>query len=142
MKALIQRVKCAKLSVDDKTVSEIGKGLVVFYCVDVGDEESRIEYYAKKIANMRIFEKDNKMNLSVLDVGGEVLLVSQFTLAGRCERGNRPDFILAEKPDRANDFYIKLGKALEALGVKVKYGVFGADMLIEQANDGPVSIIL
>ena len=93
MKALIQRVKCAKLSVDGKTVSKIGKGLVVFYCVDTGDEESRIDYYAKKIANMRIFEKDNKMNLSVLDVDGEVLLVSQFTLAGRCERGNRPDFI-------------------------------------------------
>lgn len=142
MKALIQRVKCAKLSVDGKTVSKIGKGLVVFYCVDTGDEESRIDYYAKKIANMRIFEKDNKMNLSVLDMDGEVLLVSQFTLAGRCERGNRPDFILAEKPERANDFYIKLGKALEAFGVKVKYGVFGADMLIEQANDGPVSIIL
>lgn len=142
MKALIQRVKCAKLSVDGKTVSKIGKGLVVFYCVDIGDEESRIDYYAKKIANMRIFDRDGKMDLSVLDVGGEVLLVSQFTLAGRCERGNRPDFILAEKPERANDFYIKLGKALEAFGVKVKYGVFGADMLIEQANDGPVSIIL
>lgn len=142
MKALIQRVKNAKLSVDGKTVSEIAKGLVVFYCVDIGDEESRIDYYAKKIANMRIFDRDGKMDLSVLDVGGEVLLVSQFTLAGRCERGNCPDFILAEKPERANDFYIKLGKALEACGVKVKYGVFGADMLIEQANDGPVSIIL
>lgn len=142
MKALIQRVKNAKLSVDGKTVSEIAKGLVVFYCVDIGDEESRIDYYAKKIANMRIFDRDGKMDLSVLDVGGEVLLVSQFTLAGRCERGNRPDFILAEKSERANDFYIKLGKALEAFGVEVKYGVFGADMLIEQANDGPVSIIL
>ena len=142
MKALIQRVKNAKLSVDGKTVSEIAKGLVVFYCVDIGDEESRIDYYAKKIANMRIFDRDGKMDLSVLDVGGEVLLVSQFTLAGRCERGNRPDFILAEKQERANDFYIKLGKALEAFDVKVKYGVFGADMLIEQANDGPVSIIL
>lgn len=143
MKAVIQRVKYTKLSVDGKAISEIGKGLTVYFGVEVDDQENLTEYFAKKIANMRIFEDENgKMNLSVKDVGGEILLVSQFTLLADCSHGNRPGFSFAEKPERADALYKKCGELLELEGVPVKYGVFGADMKIEQFNDGPVTIIL
>ena len=143
MKAIVQRVKYTKLSVDGKLISEIGKGLTVYFGVEVGDEESLTEYFAKKIANMRIFEDENgKMNLSVKDIGGEILLVSQFTLLADCSHGNRPGFSFAEKPERADMLYKKCGELLECEGVPVKYGVFGADMKIDQLNDGPVTIIL
>ena len=92
---------------------------------------------------MRIFEDENgKMNLSCLDLGYEILLISQFTLCANCSRGNRPDFFSAEEPSRARALYVQLGKKLEERGLKVSYGVFGADMLIEQVNGGPVTIIL
>ena len=143
MKAVIQRVNNATLSVDGKLVSQIGKGLVVYFGVEKGDESSSLEYYAKKISQMRIFEDDNgKMNLSCLDLGYEILLVSQFTLCANCSRGNRPDFFSAEEPSRARALYEQLGSLLEARGIKVSYGVFGADMLIQQGNCGPVTIIL
>ena len=143
MKAVIQRVKKTTLSVDGKTASTIPFGLTVFLGVGVGDKESQGEYLAKKIANLRIFEDaDGKMNFSVKDVGGEVLLVSQFTLYGDTAKGNRPSFSLAERPERAEELYEYTAKRLREWGVIVKQGVFGADMKIEQYNDGPVTILM
>ncbi len=143
MKAVIQRVDSATLSVDGQLISQIDEGLCVYFCAEKGDEESLLEYYAKKISQMRIFEDEcGKMNLSCLDKGYEILLISQFTLAANCSRGNRPDFFGAEEPIRAKELYLKLGKLLESRGIAVKYGVFGADMLINQLNSGPVTIIL
>ncbi len=143
MKAVIQRVNGATLSVNGELVSKIDKGLCVYFGVEKGDEESLLDYYAKKISQMRIFEDENgKMNLSCLDLGYEILLISQFTLCANCSRGNRPDFFSAEEPSRARALYQLLGKKLEEKGIKVSYGVFGADMRIEQVNCGPVTIIL
>ena len=143
MKAVVQRVKQTRLSVDGKTVSEIPFGLTVFLGVKVGDTEKEAAYLAKKIAGLRIFEDENgKMNLSVKDVGGEVLLVSQFTLYGDASHGNRPSFTLAERPERAEPLYEFTVQELSSYGVTVKKGVFGADMKIEQFNDGPVTILL
>lgn len=144
MKAVVQVVSSASLSVENKIISEIDKGLVVFFCVEENDEVAKLEYFAKKIANLRIFcDENGKMNNSVIDKKGEILLVSQFTLAGECEHGNRPSFISAEKPARANSLYLQLSKILtENYGLTVKMGVFGADMQIKQVNEGPVTIIL
>ena len=142
MKAVIQRVYNATLSVDGKTVSEIGKGLVVYFCVEKGDDENCCSVFANELAKLRIFEDDQgKMNLSVQDVQGEVLLVSQFTLAADLSRGNRPSFFNAEEPNRANRLYLKTADVLNGLGVSTKIGVFGADMTIKQSNQGPVTII-
>lgn len=143
MKAVIQRVKNTRLSVDGQLISEIPFGLVVYFGVATGDVEAQSDYLAKKIANMRIFEDDNgKMNLSVIDKGGEILSVSQFTLLADTAKGNRPSFIGAENPDRANMLYEYFCQKLSEYGVPVKKGVFGADMKIEQYNDGPVTIII
>lgn len=142
MKAVIQRVYNATLSVDGKTVSEIGKGLVVYFCVEKGDDEKTCGVFANKLAKLRIFEDEQgKMNLSVQDVRGEILLVSQFTLAADLSRGNRPSFFNAEEPNRANELYLKTADILNGLGVPTKTGVFGADMTISQSNHGPVTII-
>ena len=144
MKAVIQVVENATLKVSDKLISSIKNGLVVYFCVEKEDDEEKLNYFAKKIAQMRIFVDENgKMNKSVKDICGEILLVSQFTLAGNCEHGNRPSFISAELPERANALYLKLGKILnEVYQTPVKFGVFGADMTISQKNRGPVTIIL
>ena len=144
MKAVIQVVENATLKVSDKLISSIKNGLVVYFCVEKEDDEEKLNYFAKKIAQLRIFVDENgKMNKSVKDIGGEILLVSQFTLAGNCEHGNRPSFISAELPERANALYLKLGKILnEVYQTPVKFGVFGADMTISQKNRGPVTIIL
>lgn len=143
MKAVVQRVKKTTLKVDEVLVSEIPFGLTVFLGVKVGDTEKEGAYLAKKIAGLRIFEDENgKMNLSVKDVGGEVLLVSQFTLYGDAAHGNRPSFTLAERPERAEPLYEYVVNELASYGVMVKKGVFGADMQIEQHNDGPVTILL
>lgn len=143
MKAVVQRVKKTTLSVDGEIVSEIPFGLTVFLGVKVGDSEKQAEYLAKKIAGLRIFEDENgKMNLSVRDVGGEVLMVSQFTLYGDASHGNRPSFTLAERPEKAQPLYDFAVNELSSYGVTVKKGVFGADMQIEQHNDGPVTILL
>lgn len=142
MKAVIQRVKRTALSVDGKLISEIPYGLAVYLGVKAGDGEAQAEQIAKKISAMRIFEDaQGKMNLSVQDVGGEILLISQFTLYGDCSHGNRPSFILAERPERANELYNYVASLLMRSGLTVKQGVFGADMKIEQYNDGPVTII-
>ena len=143
MKAVVQRVKKTTLSVDGQLISEIPFGLVAFLGVKVGDGEKEADYLMKKITALRVFEDENgKMNLSVKDVGGEVLLVSQFTLLGDASHGNRPSFTLAERPERANALYEYALEKLKSNGVTVKKGVFGADMKIEQLNDGPVTILL
>lgn len=142
MKAVIQRVKKSSLSVGGQLISSIPFGLVVFFGVKVGDTKAQCEQVAKKIVNMRIFCDDNdKMNLSVKDVGGEILFVSQFTLYGDCSHGNRPSFTEAERPEEANALYEYCAQCLRGYGVPVKLGVFGADMFISQENDGPVTII-
>ncbi|MBQ8291482.1 MAG: D-tyrosyl-tRNA(Tyr) deacylase [Clostridia bacterium] len=143
MRAVAQRVKRTTLKVDGVLISEIPFGLVVFLGIKTEDTKAQAEYLAKKIANLRIFEDENgKMNLSVKDVGGEVLLVSQFTLYGDASHGNRPSFTLAEHPERAEPLYEYAVECLRGHGVTVKKGVFGADMQIEQHNDGPVTILL
>ncbi len=143
MKAVVQRVRETALTVDGQLISSIPFGLVVFLGVKQGDTEQQAERVAYKIARLRIFEDEcGKMNQSVKDVGGEVLLVSQFTLYGDCSHGNRPSFTLAENPPRAQLLYEFCAAKLREEGVCVKQGVFGADMKISQYNDGPVTIIL
>jgi len=142
MKAVIQRVNGASLSVQGKIISQIGKGVVVYFCVEKGDDEKLCETFSCKLSKLRIFEDENgKMNLSVCDIGGEILLVSQFTLAADLSKGNRPSFFAAEEPARANELYIKIAEILRKSNIPVKTGVFGADMTIEQINCGPVTII-
>lgn len=143
MKAVVQRVKQTKLSVEGEIVSQINGGLTVFLGVKRGDFVKQADWIAKKIASLRIFEDENgKMNLSVKDVKGEVLLVSQFTLYGDASHGNRPSFTEAEEPSKANELYEYCAERIRSMDVPVKLGVFGADMKIEQYNDGPVTIIL
>lgn len=142
MKAVVQRVKNAVLSVGGKTVSEIGKGFAVYFGVQSGDGKEKADVIAKKIANLRIFEDENgKMNLALKDVGGEILFISQFTLIADVSRGNRPSFSEAEEPEKAKEIYLYAADKLKENGAEVKLGVFGADMKIEQVNDGPVTII-
>ena len=142
MKFVAQRVVSAALCVSGELVSEIGRGLVVYLGVKAGDNEKQAEKAMEKVALLRVFEDEaGKMNLSVRDVKGEVLLVSQFTLYGDARKGNRPSFSEAERPERADALYEHAVSYLRSLGVPVKTGVFGADMQIEQHNDGPVTII-
>ncbi len=142
MKAVVQRVKETVLKVDGKVISQIPFGLIVYYGVKKGDTLDKADYLAKKIANLRIFEDENgKMNKSVLDVGGEILSVSQFTLCGDVSHGNRPGFSDAEVPSIASSVYDYFCKKLSEQGVGVKRGIFGADMKILQLSDGPVTII-
>ena len=142
MRAVLQRVRGARLSVDGKKVSEIGDGLVVYLGVGKGDGESECEAVARKICSLRIFSDEaGKMNLSLLSTGKEALIVSQFTLYGDASHGNRPSFTEAEQPDRAKMLYERVCELTESGGVKTARGVFGADMLIEQECDGPVTIV-
>ncbi len=142
MKAVVQRVLSANLKVDNKLISEIGNGIVVFYGVGVGDTFDKADYLASKVAKLRIFEDENgKMNKSVLDVKGEILCVSQFTLYADVSHGNRPGFTGAESPEKASKTYDYFCDKLIENGVAVKRGIFGADMKISQVNDGPVTII-
>ncbi len=142
MKAVVQRVKSAVLSVDGNVVSAIDKGLCVYFGVEKGDLSTSADYLVKKIAAMRIFEDDNgKMNFSVIDVGGEVLFISQFTLCADTSGGNRPSFIGAEVPEKAKAMYDYAAVKMNEL-VSTKKGVFGADMQIIQHNDGPITIEL
>ena len=143
MKAVIQVVNNAILKVENKTISKIKKGMVIFFCVEKGDTEEKLNFFAKKIPLLRIFQDINgKTNLSIKDIGGEVLFVSQFTLAGKLEHSNRPDFFNAEEPKRAKEMYEKLAKMLIDNGLSVKLGIFGADMKITQENDGPFTLII
>lgn len=143
MKAVIQRVNYANLKVDGNLISEINKGLVIFLGVGSTDTLDNADYFIKKIPPLRIFEDENgKTNLNISQVGGEILLVSQFTLFADTSHGNRPSFINAGAPDMANDLYEYVAKGLENAGLTVKKGVFGADMKITQENDGPFTILM
>ncbi|MBE5744216.1 MAG: D-tyrosyl-tRNA(Tyr) deacylase [Clostridiales bacterium] len=142
MKAVVQRVKETSLRVDGKLISQIPFGLIVYFGVKRGDTFENADYLAGKIAKLRVFEDENgKMNKSVLDVQGEIMSVSQFTLYGDVSHGNRPSFIEAEVPDIAEKIYDYFCEKLETYGVSVKRGIFGADMKISQLSDGPVTII-
>ncbi len=142
MRAVVQRVTHARLSVGEELVSVIGQGLAVYLGISPQDTAGSAAAMAKKLAALRIFSDEaGKMNRSVQDVGGEVLLISQFTLYGDCTHGNRPSFTAAARPETAAPLYEETAKRLAALGVPVKTGVFGADMHIEQGNDGPVTIV-
>ena len=142
MKAVVQRVRKTTLSVEGKLISEIEKGFAVYFGVKKGDTRDKADYLAKKIAGLRVFEDENgKMNLALKDVGGEILLISQFTLLADISHGNRPGFTDAEDPATANEMYLYMADRLREYGISVKTGVFGADMKIQQFNDGPVTIL-
>ena len=140
MRLVIQRVKNASLSVDNKLISEIGGGLLVLVGVCAGDTIQQVKKAANKISTIRIFEEDGKMNKNIHDANGEVLLVSNFTLCTKDTSGARPDFTLSAEREMAKSYYIKLADELDSLGVKVKLGVFGADMQINAHLDGPITI--
>ena len=144
MKAVIQRVKNASVTVEGQRISAIGQGLLVLLGVAEGDTERDAEVLAAKIANLRIFSYENdKMNLSLLTVGGEMLVVSQFTLCADCRKGRRPDFFSAAKPEEATRLYLYFCERIKNEGVpSVKTGEFGADMQVALLNDGPVTIII
>ncbi len=142
MRILIQRVKNAKVNVDEKVTGAIEKGLLVFVGIEDADTIDDIQWLSNKIVNLRIFDDENKVpNISVKDINGEILLVSQFTLHAATKKGNRPSYIKASKPDVAIPLYEKLIDQLEIeLGKKIATGIFGADMKVELINDGPVTI--
>ena len=142
MRILIQRVSNASVSISGKIVSEIGQGLLVLLGVENADDEKDIEYLSQKLVNLRIFNDENGvMNLSVQDVNGEIMIVSQFTLHARTRKGNRPSYIDAAKPEISIPMYEKFCKTVELLLSKpVKTGEFGADMQVNLVNDGPVTI--
>ena len=144
MKAVIQRVSSASVTIDSKIVAEIQKGLLVLVGIEDADTQEDANWLCQKIANLRIFGEENDvMNLSVRDVDGEIIVVSQFTLQASTKKGNRPSYIKASKPDVAIPIYEGFVQQLEKeLGKKVQTGVFGADMKVSLLNDGPVTIII
>jgi len=143
MRIVVQRVSSAKVDVDGQTVGRIGRGLLVYLSVGKGDNESDAQFIADKIVSLRIFEDDNgKMNRSVIDVGGAVLLVSNFTLHGDCRNGRRPSFDAAAGPQLANELYEKTVELVKQRVFEAANGVFGAHMHIESINDGPVTFLL
>ena len=143
MRAVIQRVKHASVSVDNQITGEIKQGFLVLLGVTHTDTEKEVDWLAKKITDLRVFnDSDDKMNLGLKDVDGELLIISQFTLYGNCIKGRRPAFIDAAKPDIANELYEKFLKKCKGLGFKTEAGIFGADMKVELLNDGPVTLII
>ena len=143
MRALIQRVTSASVDVDGRRVGEIGTGLLVLVCAMQGDDEVVVSRLASKISKLRVFRDDqDRMNKSVLDVGGQVLVVSQFTLAADTARGNRPGFSTAAAPELGEALYQKFAASISELGIGTQTGEFGADMAVSLVNDGPVTIWL
>lgn len=143
MRAVVQRVSEAYVTVDGRETGRVGKGLCVLLGVEAGDAEADAVYMAGKIARLRIFEDENeKMNLSVQQVGGGVLCVSQFTLLGDARGQNRPGFTRAEAPERANELYERTCEEMRKLNVPVENGVFRTHMMVHLVNDGPVTILL
>jgi len=143
MRAVVQRVLNAKVEVENKIVGETGNGLLVYLGVGRGDNEKDARYVAEKISNLRIFsDAQGKMNLSVKDVGGAVLLVSQFTLYGDCRKGRRPGFDDSAEPDLAKELYIQVGDIIKTGGISVEKGIFAAHMLVSSVNDGPINFLI
>ena len=143
MKALIQRVKRASVTIEVKLFSSIDSGLLVFLGVQKGDSKENADKLSQKLVNLRIFEDENeKMNLSLKDVGGQMLVVSQFTLCGDCKKGTRPSFDNAELPDKANELYKYFVSQIKNQGIKTQTGNFGAMMDVELINDGPVTFMV
>lgn len=143
MRAVVQRVDRANVTVDGSITGSVQKGLLVLLGVAEGDTDKDLSYIVDKVTGLRIFENENeKMNLSVQDVGGEILAVSQFTLCGDCRKGKRPSFDKAAKPDIANEYYERFVAACREKGIHVETGVFRAHMLVELVNNGPVTILL
>ena len=143
MKLVIQRVDSASVTIENKLHSSINKGLLVLFGVEKDDSEDMLEYFAQKLLKLRIFEDEQgKMNKSVLDIEGEILVVSQFTLCADCKKGTRPSFDNAKEPKVAKEYYEKFVEILKKSGINIKTGVFGAHMQVELVNNGPVTIIL
>lgn len=143
MRAVIQKVSSAAVSVDGRPVGTIGKGILAYVGVEKGDIEADLRFISSKIASLRIFgDSEGKMNLSVKDIGGSVLVISQFTLLGDCTKGRRPSFDRAEAPGEAKALYERVVVALREEGLKVETGEFQAHMEVESVNDGPVTFIL
>ena len=143
MKALLQRVKSASVTINGEIYSQINKGILVLLGVEKNDTKKEAEYLANKISKLRIFEDENeKMNLSINDVNGEILVVSQFTLAGECKKGTRPSFDNAKNPTEANELYEYFVSEIKKNNIPVKTGKFRAMMDVELINDGPVTFLL
>ena len=143
MKLLVQRVSSAQVDVDSKTVGKINNGFLVLIGVTHTDTREIADYLVKKLCNLRVFKDENsKMNLSIKDVDGELLIVSQFTLYADCQHGNRPSFVNSAKPDMANELYKYFVEKCKREVEKVETGIFGADMKVQLENDGPFTICL
>ena len=143
MRAVIQRVSQAKVVVDDNTVGQINRGFMILLGVHEEDTQTDVDYLVAKISKLRVFEDDQqKMNRSIMDVGGEILSISQFTLFADTKKGNRPSFVQAAKPDTAIPLYEAFNEGLRQVGIPVETGIFGADMKCHLVNDGPVTIII
>lgn len=143
MRAVVQRVSSSKVTVDERVTGEVKKGLLVLLGVTHDDTSKDVDYMVDKVTNLRIFEdEDDKMNLSLKDIKGEIMAVSQFTLYGDARKGRRPSFSNAAKPDVANPLYEEFVEKLRAQGITVGTGEFGAHMMVELTNDGPVTILL
>ena len=143
MRIVLQRVSSAKVQINGQTAGEIGPGLLVYLSVSKGDGEQQAKFIADKIANLRVFEDDaGKMNLSVIDTGGQVLLISNFTLDGNCNKGRRPSFDNAAEPAKANKLYEQVCELVEQAGIDVRRGIFQAHMHVSSVNDGPVTVIV
>ncbi|WP_317315976.1 D-aminoacyl-tRNA deacylase [Peptostreptococcus russellii] len=143
MRAVVQRVVSSNVKVDGEVTGQIEKGLLVLLGVGEDDTEKDTLYMVEKIVNLRIFEdEDDKMNLSLKDVGGELLVVSQFTLFGDCRKGRRPGFSDAARPDKADEYYIDFVNKAKAMGIKTETGRFQTHMMVELINDGPVTLLI